>query len=79
MGRHSGAVCRACQELILVRDGRLVEQQQQFPTLGTSLTCVGSHSKAPDDAGDQRSLPGSDDAEVHPRPFASDPPATISR
>ena len=50
-----------------------------WTTLGKSVPCVGSQSKAPDDAGDQRSLPGSDDAEVHPRPFASDPPATISR
>ena len=79
MGRHSGAVCRACQELILVRDGRLVEHQQQFPTLGTSLTCVGSHSKALDDATDERSSQVRDDAELTPRPSVSHPQATISR
>ncbi len=49
MGRHSGAVCRACEGLILVREGRLIEHRQHFPTLGTSLPCVGSHSAAPDE------------------------------
>ena len=49
MGRHSGAVCKACQRRILVRDGRLIEHWHQFPTLGKSLLCVGSHSEAPDD------------------------------
>lgn len=62
-----------------MRDGRLVEHQQQFPTLGTSLTCVGSHSKALDDAPDERSLPGADDAELTPGPSVSHPQATISR
>lgn len=79
MGRHSGAVCRACQELILVRDGRLVEHHQQFPTLGTSLPCVGSHSKAPDDAGGQQSLHGRADAELDLLPLDNRPQATISR
>lgn len=49
MGRHSGAVCTACQVRILVRDGRLIDHWHQFPTLGKSLPCVGSQSKAPDD------------------------------
>ena len=49
MGRHSGAVCKACQRRILVRDGRLIEHWHQFATLGKSLLCVGSHSEAPDD------------------------------
>lgn len=49
MGRHSGAVCTACQVRILVRDGRLIDHWHQFPVLGKSLLCVGSQSKAPDD------------------------------
>jgi hypothetical protein len=49
MGRHSGATCTACQRLILVRDGRLIDHRHEFPTLGKSLLCVGSQSKAPDD------------------------------
>ena len=61
-----------------MRDGRLVEHQQQFPTLGTSLTCVGSHSKALDDATDER-LPQGLDAELPSRLSASHPQATISR
>lgn len=48
MGRHSGAVCSACQELVLVRDGRLIDHWQEFPTLNKSLQCVGSQRKAPD-------------------------------
>ncbi len=77
MGRHSGAICRACQELILVRDGRLVEHQQVFPTLGRSLPCVGSYSRAPDDADREGSLQDGADAELHP--FVSRPQPTISR
>ncbi len=61
-----------------MRDGRLVEHQQSFPTLGTSLPCVGSHSKVADDAASQRSLPDSPDTEPQTRPFVSDPQATIS-
>ncbi len=79
MGRHSGAICRACQELVLVRDGRLIQHRQVFPTLGTSLPCVGSYSKAPGDPHDQRSPRGRSDAEPHPRPFVNRPQATISR
>jgi len=37
VGRHSGAVCKACQRRILVRDGRLIEHWHQFATLGKSL------------------------------------------
>ena len=48
MGRHSGAVCKACQRRILVRDGKFIEHRHQFATLGKSLLCVGSHSEAPD-------------------------------
>jgi len=62
-----------------VRDGRLIQHQQVFPTLGTSLPCVGSHSKAPDDPGDQRPPRDRPDAELHPRPFVNRPRATISR
>lgn len=57
MGRHSGAVCSACQELILVRDGKLIDHWQEFPTLGKSLLCVGSQGRAPDDVG-RESAPG---------------------
>jgi hypothetical protein len=46
VGRHSGAVCTACQQRILVRDGRLIEHQHTFPILGRSVPCVGSHSRA---------------------------------
>jgi hypothetical protein len=77
VGRHSGAICRACQELILLRDGRLVEHQQVFPTLGTSLSCVGSYSRALDDAGPQGPLHGRADAELHP--FVSRPQPTTPR
>jgi hypothetical protein len=42
VGRHSGVICTACRHRILVRDGRLIEHQHTFPTLGTSVTCVGS-------------------------------------
>ncbi len=49
MGRHSGAICSACQRCILVRDGRLIDHSHEFPTLGKSLPCVGSQSRAPDD------------------------------
>lgn len=49
MGRHSGTVCTACQVRILVRDGRLIDHWHQFPTLGKTMMCVGSQSKAPDD------------------------------
>lgn len=48
MGRHSGAMCSACQRRILVRDGRLIDHAHEFPTLGKSVPCVGSQSKAPD-------------------------------
>lgn len=48
MGRHSGAICSACQQRILVRDGRLIDHTHEFPTLGKSVPCVGSQSKAPD-------------------------------
>lgn len=47
MGRHSGALCTACQQRILVHDGKLVAHRHSFPELGTSLPCVGSHSRAP--------------------------------
>ena len=47
MGRHSGAVCTACQQRILVRDGKLIAHRHTFPDLGTSLPCVGSHRRAP--------------------------------
>jgi len=43
VGRHSGAICPACRHRILVRDGRLIEHQHTFPTLGTSVPCVGSY------------------------------------
>lgn len=59
MGRHSGAVCQACQQCILVRDGRFIEHVHQFPTLGRSLPCVGSLSRAPDDWALQESLTAS--------------------
>jgi len=42
VGRHSGAICTACRQRILVREGRLIEHQHTFPTLGTSVSCVGS-------------------------------------
>lgn len=61
-----------------MRDGRLVGHQQQFPTLGTSLPCVGSHRKAPDDASRHRSPHGTSDAE-RPQPPVSPPQAMISR
>jgi hypothetical protein len=32
-----------------VRDGRLIDHSHEFPTLGKSLPCVGSQSRAPDD------------------------------
>jgi len=47
VGRHSGAVCTACQQRILVREGRLIEHQHLFPTLGRAVSCVGSLAKAP--------------------------------
>ena len=50
VGRHSGAVCGACQQRILVRDGRLIQHQHVFPNLGKVVACVGSHSKAADGA-----------------------------
>ena len=50
VGRHSGAVCGACQQRILVRDGRLIEHRHVFPDLGKAVACVGSHSKASDGA-----------------------------
>lgn len=59
MGRHSGAVCQACQQCILVRDGRFIEHAHLFPTLGKSLPCVGSLSRAPDDWALQESLTAS--------------------
>lgn len=49
MGRHSGAVCSACQQRVLVRDDRLVEHWHRFPTLDRALPCVGSRSKVADD------------------------------
>ncbi len=49
MGRHSGAICSACQQRILVRDSRLIDHSHEFPTLGKSVPCVGSQSKVPDD------------------------------
>jgi len=55
VGRHSGAVCMACQRRILVRDGRLIEHWHEFPTLGKSLPCVGSYSKATGDGALQES------------------------
>ena len=61
-----------------MRDGRLVEHHQQFPTLGTSLPCVGSHSMAPVDASGGRSAHGASDAE-RPGPLGSPLKATISR
>ncbi len=62
-----------------MREGRLIQHQQVFPTLGTSLPCVGSHSKAPDDPDDQWSPRDRAGAELHPRPFVSRPRATIVR
>ena len=58
VGRHSGAVCKACQRRILVRDGKLIEHWHQFPTLGKTLLCVGSHSEVPDDWARQEALNG---------------------
>ncbi len=49
MGRHSGAICSACQRRILVRDGRLIDHVHEFPMLGRSVPCVGSQSRVPDD------------------------------
>jgi len=46
MGRHTGAFCTACRQRILVRDGRLIEHRHTFPSLGTSVPCVGSSAKA---------------------------------
>jgi len=71
MGRHSGAVCQACQQCILVRDGRLIEHSHQFPTLGTSVTCVGSHLKAPDDWAMQECLTGPANAGGRVQPDAA--------
>ena len=50
MGRHSGARCSACEQIVRVRDDRLVEHRHLFPSLGTSLACVGSHVRAAPDA-----------------------------
>ena len=47
MGRHSGAICTACQRRIRVIGGKLIAHRHYFPDLGTSLPCVGSHSNAP--------------------------------
>ena len=44
MGRHSGAVCTACEQRVLVREGLFIEHWHEFPGLGTSVPCVGSHS-----------------------------------
>ena len=80
MGRHSGAVCPACQELIPVRDGRFVEHEHLFPTLGKSLPCVGSGSLAPDDSGLLGSRPGgsNDGFEPDPVPAATRSEAAVS-
>lgn len=74
MGRHSGAICRACQQRILVRDGRLIEHSHDFPALGKSLTCVGSYSKATDDWTRQESV----SSPVNPGALAA-PPAAAGR
>lgn len=77
MGRHSGAVCKACQRRILVRDGRLIEHWHQFPTLGKSLLCVGSHSEASDDWALQESLTTPPDSARRPSQIQP-PPAKPS-
>jgi hypothetical protein len=41
-------MCTACRQRILVRDGRLIAHQHTFPSLGTSVSCVGSDAKAPE-------------------------------
>jgi len=58
MGRHTGAFCTACRQRILVRDGRLIAHQHTFPSLGTSVSCVGSDAKAPE-SGAHESVRGS--------------------
>jgi hypothetical protein len=63
----------------MVRDGRLVGHQQRFPTLGTSLPCVGSYRKAPDEASGHWSARDGADAELDTRLFVSRPQTTTSR
>jgi hypothetical protein len=80
MGRHTGAFCTACRQRILVRGGRLIEHQHTFPSLGTSVSCVGSYAKQPagtphepvtNSAPVGRAMPG--------HPVVSQPPAAVSR
>ena len=47
MGRHSGAICQTCQQRVRVVDGRFIGHRHDFPALGTSVQCVGSHRKSP--------------------------------
>jgi hypothetical protein len=67
-----------------VRDGRLVEHEHLFPTLGKSLPCVGSGGLAPDDSGLQGSRPGGSndgreaEAEADPLPAATRSEAAVS-
>jgi hypothetical protein len=49
VGRHSGAPCTACQDVVLVRDGRFIEHLVHFDRLGRSMVCVGSHARPPRD------------------------------